>query len=194
MCSGESRSDSPFCFSERTRPRLCLSQNNMSHNFPVPEAIAFDDVLLLPARSDGIPTQTNTQTKLRRNIANLRWYAFWMPGNPGGSATETPAAFRHPKHHERLWFGLRRKQAPCQRACRRQAAGANRAASSETLDEITGTGTGKRKAGPSQIRHISVGDRLGWLRGVDLNHRPLGYEPNELPDCSTPRFDDNNLA
>ena len=31
-----------------------------------------------------------------------------------------------------------------------------------------------------------------WLRGVDLNHRPLGYEPNELPDCSTPRFHDNN--
>ena len=31
-----------------------------------------------------------------------------------------------------------------------------------------------------------------WLRGVDLNHRPLGYEPNELPDCSTPRIDDNN--
>ena len=33
-----------------------------------------------------------------------------------------------------------------------------------------------------------------WLRGVDLNHRPLGYEPNELPDCSTPRFHDNNGA
>ena len=27
----------------------------------------------------------------------------------------------------------------------------------------------------------------GWLRGRDLNPRPLGYEPNELPDCSTPR-------
>jgi hypothetical protein len=27
---------------------------------------------------------------------------------------------------------------------------------------------------------------------VDLNHRPLGYEPNELPDCSTPQFDDSN--
>ena len=34
--------------------------------------------------------------------------------------------------------------------------------------------------------------KLGWLRGVDLNHRPLGYEPNELPDCSTPRIDHNN--
>ena len=26
------------------------------------------------------------------------------------------------------------------------------------------------------------------LRGQDLNLRPLGYEPNELPDCSTPRL------
>ena len=27
----------------------------------------------------------------------------------------------------------------------------------------------------------------GWLRGLDLNQRPSGYEPDELPDCSTPR-------
>ncbi len=27
---------------------------------------------------------------------------------------------------------------------------------------------------------------LGVLRGKDLNQRPSGYEPDELPDCSTP--------
>ena len=27
-----------------------------------------------------------------------------------------------------------------------------------------------------------------WLRGTDLNRRPSGYEPDELPDCSTPRY------
>jgi IMP dehydrogenase len=37
-------------------------------HFPVPEALTFDDVLLLPARSDVIPVQANTQTQLTRNI------------------------------------------------------------------------------------------------------------------------------
>ncbi|HUA16473.1 MAG TPA: IMP dehydrogenase, partial [Verrucomicrobiae bacterium] len=38
-------------------------------HFPVPEALTFDDVLLLPARSDVVPAQASTQTRLTRNIS-----------------------------------------------------------------------------------------------------------------------------
>ena len=37
-------------------------------HFPVPEALTFDDVLLLPAHSDVVPLQANTQTRLSRTI------------------------------------------------------------------------------------------------------------------------------
>ncbi len=30
-----------------------------------------------------------------------------------------------------------------------------------------------------------------WLRGLDLNQRPSGYEPDELPGCSTPQMHDS---
>ena len=54
----------------------------------------------------------------------------------------------------------------------------------------------------SQMCHIKIRDEkqkrtnaakllilrcISWLRGQDLNLRPSGYEPDELPDCSTPR-------
>src|SRR5271155_4909519 len=37
-------------------------------HFPVPEALTFDDVLLLPAHSVVVPANTNTQTQISRNI------------------------------------------------------------------------------------------------------------------------------
>ncbi len=37
-------------------------------HFPVPEALTFDDVLLLPAKSDVVPATVNTSTRLTRNI------------------------------------------------------------------------------------------------------------------------------
>jgi hypothetical protein len=40
----------------------------------------------------------------------------------------------------------------------------------------------------SCLRSIPPGN---WLRGLDLNQRPSGYEPDELPGCSTPR--DENI-
>src|SRR5712691_5583784 len=37
-------------------------------HFPVPEALTFDDVLLLPAHSDVVPAEVSTQTQLSRHI------------------------------------------------------------------------------------------------------------------------------
>ncbi len=37
-------------------------------HFPVPEALTFDDVLLLPAHSDVVPAEADTQTQLTRKI------------------------------------------------------------------------------------------------------------------------------
>src|SRR5512142_529295 len=37
-------------------------------HFPVPEALTFDDVLLLPGKSDVVPATVDTTTRLTRNI------------------------------------------------------------------------------------------------------------------------------
>ena len=39
-----------------------------------------------------------------------------------------------------------------------------------------------------------ISSRNDWLRGLDSNQRPLGYEPNELPGCSTPRYNECSLS
>src|SRR6202046_5138612 len=46
---------------------LGIPEKIMIH-FPVPEALTFDDVLLLPARSEVVPASANTQTQISRNI------------------------------------------------------------------------------------------------------------------------------
>src|SRR3974390_766577 len=37
-------------------------------HFPVPEALTFDDVLLLPAKAEVVPAHADTSTRLTRNI------------------------------------------------------------------------------------------------------------------------------
>src|SRR2546423_14304865 len=37
-------------------------------HFPVPEALTFDDVLLLPAKSDVVPAAVSTATRVSRNL------------------------------------------------------------------------------------------------------------------------------
>ena len=46
-----------------------VSQQTLMIESPVPEALTFDDVLLVPAYSEVVPAQVSTQTRLTRRIS-----------------------------------------------------------------------------------------------------------------------------
>ena len=49
-------------------------------------------------------------------------------------------------------------------------------------------GATNAKTAPILWRRLQICFGCIWLRGQDLNLRPSGYEPDELPGCSTPRY------
>ena len=55
------------------------------------------------------------------------------------------------------------------------------------LETLVFTSGQKAKSFSDKFNLAIAAKNKNWLRGLDLNQGPSGYEPDELPDCSTPR-------
>src|SRR5437763_4802000 len=69
----------------------------------------------------------------------------------------------------------------------------NRLTADRSTTELLWNDDLPRKSGVTVCAH-GVARQVIWLRGRDLNPRPSGYEPDELPGCSTPRLEVGIMA
>ena len=73
---------------------------------------------------------------------------------------------------------------PAPRRPRLQRAGINAGKGARTPEQPTPKSPGSEAA---DVTYSGCVGFFGWLRELDLNQRPSGYEPDELPGCSIPR-------
>jgi hypothetical protein len=114
---------------------------------------------------------------LRKGRANaIDWQV--CPGVPRVKPV-SPGGTLHGARHEPAFRGNLQRSHGCSRARRTRKASAAASGQRSLTAEGADSGRINKKALPSS------GRASNWVQGLDLNQRPSGYEPDELPGCST---------